>query len=556
MNTMNTMNKINKSNKLNELTELHIISHNQEEIQEAINRLNKIEMVSQFTTRLNFSIKHISEEKIYKIHSNDEYLFILKNNNGEHNYIYRYQNKFYIFQQNDYIKTSLYGLIVIADIYKENIDEFNKKLIEIYDETNGMFVSRTCLERYSKIRNNLEECFYKIEDDTKFVEYFENKFKQKLFQYKNQVSIMNFDEYTKIKYTKKENKNKQVTSKISNISNPENEKNIKNKENRMNEETLTDKQNTVTNNNITNEMLFTKEAISKLPVELQVSYQEAQDLYNKNKNFLDQNDKVLIKAFKRGKIWSAGYYGPSGTGKTTKLIAIAGALGLPYLKVTGSRNIDEAYLFGKYVLKNGSTVFEYGPLTKVMKYGGVFIFDEINMIDGDVLSSLNDLLDGSRMKVLDSGEVIKAHPNFRFAESMNIGYAGTNEMNISHKSRIQFKNKLSEISTETMAKIVVNETGIEEKTALEMSSLVSTFNDIIDNLGDATSQRIDIRHIINWANLTIDLDNDILSASILTVISSLTEEDDEVGNTTEEYLETSNGIGSEIYKVIKTTFQN
>lgn len=556
MNTMNTMNKINKSNKLNELTELHIISHSQEEIQEAINRLNKIEMVSQFTTRLNFSIKHISEEKIYKIHSNDEYLFILKNNNGEHNYIYRYQNKFYIFQQNDYIKTSLYGLIVIADIYKENIDEFNKKMIEIYDETNGMFVSRTCLERYSKIRNNLEECFYKIEDDTKFVEYFENKFKQKLFQDKNQVSIMNFDEYTKIKYTKKENKNKQVISKISNISNMENEKNIKNKENRMNKETLTDKQNIVTNNNITNEMLFTKEAISKLPVELQVSYQEAQDLYNKNKNFLDQNDKTLIKAFKRGKIWSAGYYGPSGTGKTTKLIAIAGALGLPYLKVTGSRNIDEAYLFGKYVLKNGSTVFEYGPLTKVMKYGGVFIFDEINMIDGDVLSSLNDLLDGSRMKILDSGEVIKAHPNFRFAESMNIGYAGTNEMNISHKSRIQFKNKLSEISTETMAKIVVNETGIEEKTALEMSSLVSTFNDIIDNLGDATSQRIDIRHIINWANLTIDLDNDILSASILTVISSLTEEDDEVGNTTKEYLETSNGIGSEIYKVIKTTFQN
>lgn len=550
---MNTMNKINKSNKLNELTELHIISHNQEEIQEAINRLNKIEMVSQFTTRLNFSIKHISEEKIYKIHSNDEYLFILKNNNGEHNYIYRFQNKFYIFQQNDYIKTSLYGLIVIADIYKENIDEFNKKMIEIYDETRGMFVSQTCLERYSKIRNNLEECFYKIEDDTKFVEYFENKFKQKLFQDKNQVSIMSFDEYTKIKNIKKEDNNKQVTS---NISNMENEKNIKNKKNEMNEKTLANKQNAVTNNNINNKMLFTKEAISKLPVELQVSYQEAQDLYNKNKNFLDQNDKTLIKAFKRGKIWSAGYYGPSGTGKTTKLIAIAGALGLPYLKVTGSRNIDEAYLFGKYVLKNGSTVFEYGPLTKVMKYGGVFIFDEINMIDGDVLSSLNDLLDGSRMKVLDSGEVIKAHPNFRFAESMNIGYAGTNEMNISHKSRIQFKNKLSEISTETMAKIVVNETGIEEKTALEMSSLVSTFNDIIDNLGDATSQRIDIRHIINWANLTIDLDNDILSASILTVISSLTEEDDEVGNTTEEYLETSNGIGSEIYKVIKTTFQN
>lgn len=551
------MNKLQEVQKLEELEKLHIISHNQEEIKNSMKYLNKAEAVTQFTTRLSRAIRNINNYTIFKISNNsnnlnNEYLFTLKNDNEENEYIYKNKNILYIFKTNNYsVKMSLYSLIVTANIYEENINKFNEKMIEVYNETRGMFVSKKCNEEYSKIRNNLGEYFYKIEDETKFIEYFENKFKQKLFQEKNKISIMSFEEHTT-------NKNKQKETQINNsVSNVKNQSLIQtNQTNQTNQTEKVQKINKSKNNNIHNDILFTKEEILKLPVELQVSYQEAQNLYNKNKNFLDQNDKTLIKAFKRGKIWSAGYYGPSGTGKTTKLIAIAGALGLPYLKVTGSRNIDEAYLFGKYVLKNGSTVFEYGPLTKIMKYGGVFIFDEINMIDGDVLSSLNDLLDGSRMKILDSGEVIKAHPNFRFAESMNIGYAGTNEMNISHKSRIQFKNKLSEISTETMAKIVINETGIEEKTALEMSSLVPMFNDIIDNLGDATSQRIDIRHIINWANLTIDLDNNILSAAILTVISSLTEEDDEVGNTTKEYLETSNGIGSEIYKVIKTTFQD
>ena len=93
------------------------------------------------------------------------------------------------------------------------------------------------------------------------------------------------------------------------------------------------------------------------------------------------NDFDLIKSFYRGKTWSCLYYGPSGTGKTTKLLCIAGALGLPSLKIVGSRAIDEASLFGKYVLRNGETVFEYGPLALMMKYGGMFNFDEINMVD-------------------------------------------------------------------------------------------------------------------------------------------------------------------------------
>ena len=276
--------------------------------------------------------------------------------------------------------------------------------------------------------------------------------------------------------------------------------------------------------------LYTDEDIKALPLFLQNSLLDNQALYLENREFLDQNDFDLIKSFYRGKTWSCLYYGPSGTGKTTKILCLAGALGLPSMKMVGSRSIDESSLFGKYVLRNGETIFEYGPLALMMKYGGMFIFDEINMVDSDILSSLNDVLDGTKQKILDNGEIIRAHKNFRFAESMNIGYAGTNEMNISHKSRIQNKIKISKLSIDKMTDIIVKETHIEKGIARKMASMLDGFNNVIMNIGNETTQRIDLRTLINWAHKSVDLDGDVIRASLVTIISELAEEDDDILN--------------------------
>lgn len=276
--------------------------------------------------------------------------------------------------------------------------------------------------------------------------------------------------------------------------------------------------------------LYSKQERQKLPLFLQESIKHNEHLYMQNRHFLDQNDFDLIKSFQRGKTWSCLYYGPSGTGKTTKLLCIAGALGLPSLKMVGSRSIDESTLFGKYVLRNGETVFEYGPLSLMMKYGGMFIFDEINMVDSDIISSLNDVLDGTKQKILDNGEIIHAHPFFRFGESMNIGYAGTNEMNLSHKSRIQNKIKISQLPIEKMAQIIVKETDIDPIFARKMAGLLEAFHNVILNEGNETTQRIDLRTLLNWANKTVDLEGDVIRASLVTIISELAEEDDEILN--------------------------
>lgn len=303
--------------------------------------------------------------------------------------------------------------------------------------------------------------------------------------------------------------------------------------------------------------LFTAEEIKELPYFLQLSIADNQKLYMQNRDYLDMNDFDLIRSFHRGKTWSCLYYGPSGTGKTTKTLCVAGALGLPSLKMVGSRAIDEASLFGKYVLRNGETVFEYGPLALMMKYGGMFIFDEINMVDSDIIASLNDVLDGTKQKILDNGEIIHAHRNFRFAESMNIGYAGTNEMNLSHKSRIQNKIKISRLPVEKMTQIIVKETDVDFVTAEKMASLLDAFQNIIATIGNETTQRIDLRTLINWANKTVDLDGDVIRASLVTIISELAEEDDDIENLEDiEQIMATTGSAAAVMELIVKEFSH
>lgn len=300
--------------------------------------------------------------------------------------------------------------------------------------------------------------------------------------------------------------------------------------------------------------IMSDEEAKDLPPILQVMRQQAIDFYEKNKEFLTDEQKSMIKSFKRGRLWKLGLFGPSATGKTSFVKSLAGSLGLPYMIVVGSKGMDETALFGKYVLKNGETVFEYGPLTLMMKYGGLFLLDEENMVAPEVVSSMNSVLDDTRLVTLDSGEVVQCHPNFRYCEAMNMAYAGTLEQNLSHESRIQMYMKMSGYDVNTEASIVVQSTGIDKATAKKIVKLKNKIADIIENdpEADDTTQRVDLRSCIAWAERTIDCDGDIMKASLSTILSSLVKEDDNVKSsaTMEEY-EKSQEVAASVVDVIK-----
>ncbi len=92
-------------------------------------------------------------------------------------------------------------------------------------------------------------------------------------------------------------------------------------------------------------------------------------------------------------------------------------------------------------------VFEYGPLAKAMKYGGLFLLNEIDLLAPDTLAGLNSVLDGSPLLIPENGgEVIKPHPRFRFAATANSNgtgddtglYQGVMRMNTAAMDRFVF----------------------------------------------------------------------------------------------------------------------
>ena len=302
--------------------------------------------------------------------------------------------------------------------------------------------------------------------------------------------------------------------------------------------------------------LMSDNEASKLPDHLQLMRKKAIELFERNKDFLTTEQWEIIAELHDGRNWKIGLYGPSASGKTTFITMAAGALKLPYGIIVGSKGIEESKLFGKYILKDGETKFIDGTVTELLRHGGLFLFDEINMVDSAILSSMNSILDNSRHIVLDSGEIVSNHDKFRYAEAMNIGYAGTNEMNMSHDSRVQDWCKLAEYDLDKEAEIIVSETGIGKLTARKMIKVKNEINSIIYEEGDETTQRVDLRSCIAWAIKTLVI-GDPIRASLGTMMTRLAKEDDTVKNSekAESFLN-ADSICAQCMQTITSAFKN
>ena len=106
--------------------------------------------------------------------------------------------------------------------------------------------------------------------------------------------------------------------------------------------------------------------------------------------------------------------GDAGCGKTSTVIQVCARLGWSVQSITCSNKCESLDLVGHSTLVNGSLTFEYGALANAMKYGEVLILNEIDTMNPNDLSLLNDVLEGKPLVVtLNGGEVITPHKNFR-----------------------------------------------------------------------------------------------------------------------------------------------
>lgn len=135
-------------------------------------------------------------------------------------------------------------------------------------------------------------------------------------------------------------------------------------------------------------------------------------------------------------------YGPTGPGKTTAVEAWSAARQLRMATVSGNAALEPGHLFGKFVSDgHGGFAWIDGPVTDVVRNGGVLLLDEFNFISPKIYTVLYPLTDGRRVITLldHHGEVIEAHPDLTVFATMNPDYIGTTPINFAMRNRFDMQ---------------------------------------------------------------------------------------------------------------------
>ncbi len=115
--------------------------------------------------------------------------------------------------------------------------------------------------------------------------------------------------------------------------------------------------------------------------------------------------------------------GPTGCGKTRFVEHMAAALGKPLYTIACHDDLSAADLTGRYLLRDGETVWVDGPLTRAVRHGGICYLDEVVEARKDVTVVLHPLTDNRRILPLDrTGEELRAPADFMLVVSYNPGY--------------------------------------------------------------------------------------------------------------------------------------
>jgi len=118
--------------------------------------------------------------------------------------------------------------------------------------------------------------------------------------------------------------------------------------------------------------------------------------------------------------------GLSGNGKTKSVQQVCAEIGRKLFRVNITVEVDEDDLIGGFRLKDGNTVFEYGPVIHAMKEGGVLLIDEIDLASNKILC-LQSILEGSPYHIKKTGEFVKPEKGFTIVATANTKGKGSDD---------------------------------------------------------------------------------------------------------------------------------
>lgn len=139
--------------------------------------------------------------------------------------------------------------------------------------------------------------------------------------------------------------------------------------------------------------------------------------------------------------------GDAGTGKDTLVRYVCAKTNRPCVRVNFGEDVRYADLVGTRMPAGNDDgegidiVWEDGILTHAVKYGYVFIADEINAAPPEATMPLHQVTeegDDAELVIREESRIVTPHPQFRFVATMNPprgGYGGVEQLNDAFKSR-------------------------------------------------------------------------------------------------------------------------
>ena len=106
-------------------------------------------------------------------------------------------------------------------------------------------------------------------------------------------------------------------------------------------------------------------------------------------------------------------HGERGSGKTTLINQIADELKLPFYVMSMTRQTTLSHLLG---FMNVNGIYVPSLFRKAVEYGGVFLLDELDAADPNVILALNTIENGF---VSFPDSIVKVHEDFRLAATAN-----------------------------------------------------------------------------------------------------------------------------------------
>lgn len=163
--------------------------------------------------------------------------------------------------------------------------------------------------------------------------------------------------------------------------------------------------------------------------------------------------------------------GPTGSGKSSVIEQAVARVNRPYYRMNFDGDITRAEFVGQWIINKDRVMeFHYGVLPRAMKEGAVLVCDELDCASPTVVFVLQNVLDGGALTLLETGEIIEPHSDFRIFATANIQglgdstglYSGTQPQNFATLNRFKLVRHVDYLSEDQERQVVMRKLGLEE----------------------------------------------------------------------------------------------